>query len=112
MIEIYHNPKCSKSRKTLEILQAKTKDVVIKEYLKTDLTKEELKSILSKLNLTVKEIIRTKEKEFLEYNDQNLTDEELIDLIIKHPILLERPIVIKDNKAIIGRPPENVLELF
>ncbi|MBT3866201.1 arsenate reductase (glutaredoxin) [Candidatus Woesearchaeota archaeon] len=112
MITIYHNPKCSKSRQSLELVLAKAKDVKIIEYLKTPLTKEELRTILAKLNLHAKEIIRTKEIEFQEYQTKELSEEELINLIIKLPILLERPIIIEGNKAVIGRPPENVLKIL
>lgn len=112
MITIYHNPKCSKSRKTLEIILNKTKEVRIIEYLKNIPTLQEFKEILSKLNLEAIKIIRTKEKEFQKYSQQDLSDEELLKLTALHPILLERPIVILNDKAIIGRPPENVLELL
>lgn len=112
MITIYHNPKCSKSRKTLELILNKTKEVQIIEYLKDIPTLQDLKEILSKLGLEAIKIIRTKEKEFQEYNQKDLSEEELLKLIALHPTLLERPIVTLDDKAIIGRPPENVLELL
>ncbi|MBT6402076.1 arsenate reductase (glutaredoxin) [Candidatus Woesearchaeota archaeon] len=112
MLTIYHNPQCSKSRKTLEIILKRTKDVEIVEYLRTPPTKQDLRKILKKLNLTVIQIVRTKEKEFQEIINKDLSDEELMDLIVHNPILLERPIVINGKNAIIGRPPENVLKLL
>ncbi len=112
MLIIYHNPNCSKSRKALEIISSKTKEFTIKEYLQQPLTKEELKEILIKLKLPIQEIIRTNEKEFTDYIGGKLSNERLLDLIIKHPILLERPIVINKDKAVIGRPPERILKLL
>ncbi len=112
MLIIYHNPNCSKSRKALEIISSKTKEFTIKEYLQQPLTKEELKEILIKLKLPIQEIIRTNEKEFTDYIGEKLSNERLLDLIIKHPILLERPIVINKDKAVIGRPPERILKLL
>jgi arsenate reductase (glutaredoxin) len=112
MITIYHNPKCGKSRQTLDLILERTKEVKIVEYLRTPPTKQDLKNILKKLNLKAIQIIRTKEKEFQETINKDLSDEELIDLIIHNPILLERPIVTNKESAIIGRPPENVLKLL
>ena len=113
MITIYHNPGCSKSRQSLELVLSKTKDIKIIKYLKNPPTKEELKEILNKLDLTVTDIIRHKEEAYKEYiQGKELTEDELLDLITKHPILLERPIIIKGDKAVIGRPPENVLRLL
>jgi arsenate reductase (glutaredoxin) len=112
MLKIYHNPQCSKSRKTLEIILGKTKEVEIIEYLKTPPTKQDLKDILKKLNLKAIQIVRTNEKEFQDFINKALSDEELLDKITIHPILLERPIVSNKKSAIIGRPPENVLKLL
>ncbi len=113
MIKIYHNPKCSKSRQALELLQNKgiTPQVIL--YLEQGLSEAEIKEILAKLKLPVRDIMRTKEDEFKEQNldDKNLSDEDLITAIIKTPKLLERPIVINGNKAAIGRPTENILEI-
>ncbi len=112
MITIYHNPRCSKSRKSLDLILSKTKDIKIIEYLKNPPTTEELKTILKKLNIKAIDIVRIKEDEFKVYKDKDPSEDELLNLIIKHPALLERPIVVKANKAVIGRPPENVLSLF
>ena len=113
MIKIYHNPKCSKSRQALELLQNKgiTPQVIL--YLEQGLSEAEIKEILAKLKLPVRDIMRTKEDEFKEQNldDKNLSDEDLITAIIKTPKLLERPIVINGNKAASGRPTENILEI-
>jgi arsenate reductase (glutaredoxin) len=111
---ILHNPRCSKSRITLQLLQDNNMDPTIIEYLKTPPTAIELTQILKKLNMPVRECIRAKEKPYLENNLDNseLSDKELIDCMCKHPILIERPIVYSKNAAIIGRPPENVLTLL
>ena len=110
----YHNPKCSKSRQGLEILKDKKIVITIKKYLEDGLKKDEIKYILSKLGLTPIDIIRTKEKVFLENDlgNKNLTDDQLIDEIVKNPILLERPILVHNDKAIIGRPPENLKKII
>ena len=83
------------------------------EYLKTPPTTDELKALLKKLGLSVQEIIRKKEPLFIEkYKDKKLSDEKWIAVLVKNPVLIERPIVVKGNKAVIGRPPENVLTLL
>lgn len=110
---IYHNPRCTKSRETLALLEKKKAKPEIVEYLKTPPTSTELKSLLTKLGLSVQDIIRKKEPLFIEkYKDKKLSDEKWIAILIKNPVLIERPIVVKGNKAVIGRPPENVLALL
>ncbi len=113
-IIIYHNPRCQKSRQTLDILNQKAKDKIkIIEYLKNPPTKKELDDILSKLQKKPIEIVRKNEgiyKEF--YAGKEMSDEDWLEALSKNPILIERPIVIKGNKAVIGRPPENVLEII
>lgn len=113
-VTIYHNPRCSKSRQTLELIKKKNIEPTIIEYLNSPPTAEELKSILSMLNLSARELMRTKEATYQENNldDSNLTEDELIRAMVNHPILIERPIVISQNKAVIGRPPENVWEIL
>jgi arsenate reductase len=113
-LTIYHNPRCSKSRQTLELINNNGAKVEIVEYLKTPPTIEQLKTILSSLNVTAQDIMRKKESEYKDsgLDNTNLTEDEQIALIAQNPKVLERPIVVKDNKAIIGRPPENVLELL
>lgn len=110
---IYHNPRCTKSRETLALLEKKKAKPEIVEYLKTPFSAEELKSILKKLRLNVQDIIRRKEPLFIEkFKDKNFNDEKWIEILVKNPVLIERPIVVKGNIAIIGRPPENVLTLL
>lgn len=112
MLTIYHNPRCSKSRQTLQLIEQANAEVTVVEYLKTPLTKAEIKNILSLLNAKPIEIMRTKESEFKEQNLQNADDETLIKAMVNTPKLIERPIVVKENKACLGRPPENVLALL
>ena len=111
---IYHNPKCSKSRKALEIIKSKNFEPTIILYLVNKLSKAEVKKLLSKLGLSIRDILRTGEDEYKNNNlkNENLTDDKLIDFLIKFPKLLQRPIVVKDNKAVVGRPPENILNLL
>ncbi len=111
---IYHNPRCSKSRQTLEILNEKDIDTEIVLYLENPPSVKEVASILQKLGLSSRDIIRKGEEEYklLNIKDQSLTENELIALMSENPKLIERPIVVKDDKAIIGRPPENVLSLL
>jgi len=111
---IYHNPRCSKSRQTLEILNEKDVDTEIVLYLENPPSLEEVASILRKLGLSSRDIIRKGEEEYklLNIKDQSLTENQLIAFMSENPKLIERPIVVKDDKAIIGRPPENVLSLL
>ena len=113
-ITIYHNPKCSKSRKALEIIRGKNIEPTIILYLASKLSKTEVKNLLTKLGLPIRDILRTGEDEYKNnnLNNENLRDDELIDFLIKFPKLLERPIVIKNSKAVIGRPPENILSFL
>ncbi|GBO89570.1 arsenate reductase (glutaredoxin) [Marinobacter salsuginis] len=111
---IFHNPRCSKSRQTLELLTERGIEPEIIRYLETPPTEQELKDILSALNLTPRELMRTKEKEYKEQglNDPELSDEQLIAAMIATPKLIERPIVIANGKVALGRPPENVLSIL
>ena len=112
-MKIYHNPKCSKSRETLSLIKKNTSKFEIIEYLKTPLTANEIILILDKLKLKPIDIIRKNEEIWKrDYNKTNISDKQLINTIVKNPKLLERPIVTNETKAIIGRPPENVLTLF
>ena len=113
-ITIYHNPKCSKSRKALEIIKSKNIEPTIILYLVNKLSKVEVKDLLSKLRLSVRDILRTEEHEYKKNNlkNENLSDDKLIELLIKFPKLLQRPIFIKNNKAVIGRPPERILKIL
>ena len=111
---IYHNPKCSKSRKALEIIKSKNIEPIIILYLVNKLSKTEVKKLLSKLELSIRDILRTGEDEYKNNNlkNESLSDDKLIEFLIKFPKLLQRPIVIKNNKAVIGRPPENILSFI
>ncbi len=113
-VVIYHNPNCSKSRKTLDLLQSKNIEPRIIEYLKSPPTHQELAGILQMLDLDPKELIRSGESEFREngLDDPTLPKDQLIDAMIEHPILMQRPIVVCNGRAAIGRPPENVLEIL
>ena len=113
-IVIYHNPRCSKSRATLGLLEEQGKHPQVVEYLKTPPTSAELKKILKMLGLKPRELIRSKEKEYREagLGDEHMTDAQLIEAMVRHPKLIERPIVIKGSKAALGRPPEKVLEIL
>ncbi len=112
-MKIYHNPRCSKSRQALALIQEKGQEVEIIEYLKESLSFKDLKSILEMLNIKAIELIRTNEIIWKEnYKAKEMTDQELINAMMENPKLIERPIVIKNGKAIIGRPPEKVLNLL
>ena len=111
--EIYHNPRCRKSREVLEILNSSKSEVEIKEYLKEPPTEDELKLLLNKLHLKPIDIVRKEEKLFKEkFKGMEFNDYEWIKILTENPILIQRPIIIKGNKAIIGRPPEIVNELL
>lgn len=112
MLTIYHNPKCSKSRQTLQLIEQANAPVTIVEYLKTPLNEAEIKRLLSLLKLSAIDIMRSKDDDFKALNLANASEAELIAAIIATPKLLERPIVTTDNAACIGRPPENVLALL
>ena len=112
-MKIYHNPRCSKSRETLQLIKAAGVEVEIVEYLNTIPTVEELKMLLMKLNLKPIDIIRKGEAIYKEkFKNSNFNDDEWIKIMLEYPKLIERPIVVKGNKAILGRPPQNVLDLF
>ena len=113
MYTIYHNPRCSKSRTTLDLLKGKVSesDIKIVEYLKRTSTESEIKEILKKLNISAIDLIRNNEADFAEFKNKKLSEGEYINLLVKYPKLIERPIVIHGDKAIIGRPPEKVLTL-
>jgi arsenate reductase len=113
MIQIYHNPKCSTSREGLEIMKDSGKEFEIIEYMKNPVSVKDLKSILRKLNIQPIELIRKKEKMWKEnYDGKKLSGEELIRIMAEHPNLIERPIVIKNEKAVIGRPPSLIKNLL
>jgi len=112
MLTIYHNPRCSKSRQTLALIEQENAEVTIVEYLKTPLTEVQIKSLLALLSISPIEMMRTKEAEFKEQNLKTASQNELIQAMVNTPKLIERPIVSNEKMAIIGRPPENVLSLL
>ncbi|MCG8463300.1 MAG: arsenate reductase (glutaredoxin) [Xanthomonadales bacterium] len=112
--KIYHNPRCSKSRQTMALLEEQSIDAQVVEYLKTPPNADELQEILNLLQMKPRELMRRKEAVYKELNldDDALSDAQLIQAMVNNPILIERPIVVANGKAAIGRPPEQVLELF
>lgn len=114
-IKIYHNPRCSKSRQTLALLEEQGVTPEVVEYLSTPPSKTQLKKILKMLGIKPRELMRRNEKEYKELglNNESLTDDELIAAMVETPKLIERPIVVVDDeRAAIGRPPENILNLL
>lgn len=113
MTTIYHNPRCRKSRETLALLEAHTKDVEIIKYLDSPPSKEILKRLLQLLDINAIDLVRKEEAIWKEqFKGKDYSEDQLITILSQHPKLIERPIVVKGNKAIIGRPPENVHSLF
>lgn len=113
-IKIYHNPRCSKSRQTLALLQENGIEPEVIEYLKQVPAADELKALLAKLGMTARELLRTKEDAYKEHNlsDNSLSDNAIITAMVTSPKLIERPIVVNGDAARIGRPPEQVLEII
>lgn len=113
MVTFYHKPNCSTSLDALSILKKKTREITIIKYLETVPTEKELKEILKKLKFKPEQIVRKKEKLYKEkYEGKSISDSQWIKILVKNPILIERPILVKGNNAVIGRPPEKILELF
>jgi arsenate reductase len=113
-VKIFHNPRCTKSRQTLQLLKDRDIDPEIVEYLKTPPTASELVDILALLGKEPRDIMRKTESEYKDngLDDANLPRNALIEAMVKYPVLIERPIVLANGKAAIGRPPENVLEIL
>ena len=111
-VTIYHNPRCNTSRQTLALLEKKGVKPRIVEYLKTPPTAAELKQLLAKLGLSPRELLRKKEAKEAGLDESELSDAQLIAGMVKHPIAIERPIVVKGNRAALGRPPEAVLKIL
>ena len=113
-VTIYHNPRCSKSRQTLELIRGKGIEPEVIEYLKTPPSAIELKRILTLLDLKPRDLLRKNEPEYrtagLDADD--LSDNAIVQAMVSHPRLIERPIVLKDGKAVVGRPPENVKKIL
>ena len=113
MLKIYHNPRCKKSREGLEILKNSGKEFEIKEYLKEPLTEDELENLIKKLEITPIQLVRKNEKIWKEdYKEKDLSDRELITVMVKNPKLIERPVVETDKRAVIGRPPSDIEKLL
>jgi arsenate reductase len=113
-LTLYHNPRCSKSRGALELLEARGLSPNVVRYLETPLNAAQIKALLGKLGIGARQLLRTGEDEYkmLQLADESLSEAQLIDAIAQHPKLMERPILEVGNKAVIGRPPENILELL
>jgi len=112
-VTIYHNPRCKKSKETLSLLEEKGIEPEIVENLKNPPDKETLRNILQKLNKKPEDIIRKQEKVFKDnYKGKDLSEDEWLTVLTENPKLIERPIVLKGEKAALGRPPENVLEIL
>jgi len=113
MIKIYHNPRCRKSREGLALLQASGKEFEVVKYLEDVPTKEELRQVLDYLSISPENLVRKNEIIWKEqYKGKNLSDEEIINALIQYPKLIERPIVIRGTKAVIGRPADKIKELL
>jgi len=112
-MKIYHNPRCNKSRQTLKLISDAGKSIEIIEYLKTPMEFQELKSIIAQLGISAEQLLRKNETIFKEqFKGKSLSDDEWIQAMIDYPKLMERPIVVDGDKAVLGRPPENVLNLI
>ncbi|MDX1653101.1 MAG: arsenate reductase (glutaredoxin) [Brumimicrobium sp.] len=112
-MKIFHNPRCSKSRQTLELIRKKGVEPEVILYLENSPNADELRNILKKLQIPAEKLVRRGEQEFKDrFKGKDLSEAEWIEAMVNYPKLIERPIVIKENKAVIGRPPESVLELL
>jgi arsenate reductase len=113
MITIWHNNRCSKSRDAVCLLEVKNIQAEVFEYLKTPPTAEQIRDIITKLNIEPEELVRKGEEIYkTDYKGRTLTRNEWIEAFLKHPVLIERPIVIKGDSAVIGRPIENIIDLL
>lgn len=113
MLKIYHNTRCKKSREGLEILENSGKDFEVRQYLKEPLSEDELEDLIKKLDITPIQLVRKNEKIWKdEYRDKDLSDRELITVMVKHPKLIERPIVEDEKNAVVGRPPSDIEKLL
>lgn len=113
MITIYHNPRCRKSREGLAILEASNKDFEVIKYLEDNLDKNEIKSLLNKLNIKPIDLIRKNEAIWKsDFKDKTLSDEQIIEAMVNHPKLIERPIVVNKDRAVVGRPPESIITII
>jgi arsenate reductase len=112
-VRIYHNNRCSKSRAACQLIADKGVDAEIVNYLKTPPSRDELRELLRKLGMKPAELVRRGESVFKEqYAGRSLSDEEWLDALVAHPILIERPIAVRGDRAVLGRPPEKILDLL
>lgn len=113
IVTLYHNPRCSKSRAALALLEERGVGPVVVEYLKAPPTRAELKAILNKLGMKPEQLVRRGEEVFRQhYAGKALSEEQWLDALAEHPILIERPIAVAGDRAVVGRPPEKVLEIL
>lgn len=113
MITIYHNPRCSKSREGLALLEGSGKKIEVVKYLEDLINEDELKAIISKLEIKPIDLIRKNEAIWKsDYKGKELTDQQIIKAMIEHPKLIERPIIVNNDKAVIGRPKELILDII
>jgi len=113
VVTIYHNPRCSKSRQTLELLQSKGIDPEVVLYLENPPDSSTLTELLKKLGMGAQQLLRRSEPQFKDnFRDRELTEMQLVEAMTRYPKLIERPIVVVDDRAVLGRPPENVLEII
>ena len=113
VVTIYHNPRCSKSRRTLEMLRENGVEPNIVEYLKTPPDKAALQEITKMLGVNAEQIVRKGEDTFKQnFAGRALSEDQWLEALVRHPVLIERPIVVKGTQAVLGRPPENVLDLL
>ena len=113
-LTLYHNPRCSKSRGALELLEARGLAPTVVRYLETPPSAADLRTLLGKLGLTARQLLRSGEEEYqtLGLADASLSEDQLIEAMVAHPRLIERPILVVGDKAVVGRPPEKVLEIL
>ncbi len=113
MFKIYHNPRCKKSRAGLQFVKDRTSEIEVVEYLKNPIAENEMKELLMKLNKKPLEMVRTQEAIYKsDFKGKNFTDEEWVKIMVEHPKLIKRPIVVKGNKAVWGDPAEELEILF
>lgn len=113
MITIYHNPRCTKSREGLCFIEELNEEITVRKYIDEPFTVNELKDVIKKLNIKPIELVRNKEKIWIDnFKNKNLSNEELITILVENPKLIERPIIVKGNKAVIARPKEKINEIL
>ncbi|KAF1071457.1 MAG: putative protein YfgD [Pseudomonas citronellolis] len=113
-LTLFHNPRCSKSRGALELLEARGLSPNVVRYLETPPSAEELRQLLAKLGMSARQLLRSGEQEYSDLGlaNNDLDEEVLIQAMVEHPRLIERPILVVDDKAVVGRPPEKILEIL